>query len=92
MAEAMTPEKRTAGSDNRNDVILKIAKICKQQGSYHISAKKYAEAGERMKAMKVLIKTRDTAKIIKFASKNQHQCRNTCKYQSAQLHVCRKQS
>lgn len=68
MAEAMTPDKNSSDVANRNAVILKIAKVCKQQGSYHISAKKFAEAGERTKAMKVLIKTRDTGKIIKFAS------------------------
>lgn len=50
---------------------LRIAKTCKEQGSFFLAAKKYSEAGERAKAVKCLIKSGDREKIISFASKIQ---------------------
>ena len=46
---------------------LWVAKVCKNQGSYHLSCKKYTQAGEKVKAMKALLKSGDTEKIIFFA-------------------------
>lgn len=63
----MTPDETTKDVAARNKVILKIAKACKNQGSFHIAAKKYAQAGERTRAIKALIKSGDNNKIISFA-------------------------
>lgn len=51
----------------RIETLLKIAKCCKRQGSYHLATKKYTQAGDRVKAMKCLLKSGDTAKIVYYA-------------------------
>ncbi|GMH43478.1 hypothetical protein BSKO_11400 [Bryopsis sp. KO-2023] len=70
MAEALTPEENSMGAAQRNAVICKIAKACKQQGSFHLAAKKYAQAGERIKAMKALVKSGDKDRVIMFATRS----------------------
>lgn len=67
MAEAMTPAKGEVDDAERKQLLLMVAKVCKQQGSYHLSCKKYTQAGEKVKAMKALLKSGDTEKIIFFA-------------------------
>lgn len=69
MAEEMTLPK----SDNENynnkrtDLLMKLAKACRQQGLYHLATKKYTQAGDKLKAMKCLLKSGDTEKVIFFA-------------------------
>merc|ERR1719502_1434147 len=71
MAESMTPEK-TEGSEGegsaRSQLLFKLAKCCKRQGNYHLACKKYTQAGDKIKAMKALIKSGDTEKITFFAN------------------------
>jgi len=56
-------------SDERRriETLLKIAKCAKRQGAYHLGAKKYTQAGDKVKAMKCLLRSGDTDKIIFFA-------------------------
>ncbi|KAG2377637.1 hypothetical protein C9374_009153 [Naegleria lovaniensis] len=57
-------------NEETNEKILllrKIAKVASIQGSYAIATKKYVQAGDKLKAMKVLIKSGDTEKIMLFA-------------------------
>ena len=37
---------------------MRIATVCKNQGSYHLACKKYTQAGDKMRAMKALLKVR----------------------------------
>lgn len=67
MAEAMTPSKDAMGAEERNGVLQKIAKIAKKQGSWQLAAKKYTQAGDKVKAMKALLRSGDQEKIIFFA-------------------------
>eukprot|EP00276_Gloeochaete_wittrockiana_P002244 CAMPEP_0184673476 /NCGR_PEP_ID=MMETSP0308-20130426/86689_1 /TAXON_ID=38269 /ORGANISM="Gloeochaete witrockiana, Strain SAG 46.84" /LENGTH=1407 /DNA_ID=CAMNT_0027120965 /DNA_START=36 /DNA_END=4259 /DNA_ORIENTATION=- len=81
MAERMTPSKPIGpggekeavvdsagpGDEARNQLLMHIAKICKKQGSFHLATKKYTQAGNKLKAMKSLLKSGDTEKIIFFA-------------------------
>jgi len=67
MAEAMTPEKTAANAEERAALLRRIAKCCKRQGQYHLACKKYTQAGDKLKAMKVLIKSGDTERITFFA-------------------------
>eukprot|EP00741_Cyanophora_paradoxa_P007333 tig00001107_g7093.t1 len=69
MAEKMTPPKPEGEGDSayRTAILMKIAKCCKRQGSFHLACKKYTQAGNRIKAMKCLLKSADTEKIIFFA-------------------------
>ena len=52
----------------RTDLLLKLAKCCKKQGNYKLATKKFTQAGDKLKAMKCLLKTGDTDKIVYFAN------------------------
>ena len=67
MAEKMTPEKGSLPDEDRTALLKRIAKVCKVQGAFQVACKKFAQAGERHKAMNVLLKSGDTEKIILFA-------------------------
>lgn len=47
---------------------LRIAECYVRQGKYHLATKKYTQAGNKLKAMSVLLKSGDTEKIIFYAS------------------------
>ncbi|KAJ1627582.1 hypothetical protein T492DRAFT_175151 [Pavlovales sp. CCMP2436] len=51
----------------RIETLLKIAKCCKRQGAFHLATMKYTQAGDKVKAMKCLLKSGDSDKIILFA-------------------------
>lgn len=67
MAEAMTPSKDVMSAEERNLTLQRIAKVAKRQGSWQLAAKKYTQAGEKLKAMKALLRSGDTEKIVFFA-------------------------
>eukprot|EP00854_Cymbomonas_tetramitiformis_P005426 gene5426-6578_t len=67
MAEAMTPNKDQGTAEERTNLLRRIGKCCKRQGSFHLACKKYTQAGDKVKAMKVLLKSGDTEKVIFFA-------------------------
>lgn len=56
------------GESARCALLSKVAKCCKRQGSYQLACKKYTQAGNRVKAMKCLLKSGDAEKIVYFAS------------------------
>jgi intraflagellar transport protein 140 len=56
------------GSEDRNDVLQALAKACKKQGSFQLACKKYTQAGQRVKAMKCLLKSGDTKNITYYAT------------------------
>eukprot|EP00743_Colponemidia_sp_Colp-15_P005070 GILK01005459.1.p1 GENE.GILK01005459.1~~GILK01005459.1.p1 ORF type:complete len:1424 (+),score=370.05 GILK01005459.1:129-4400(+) len=72
LAEKMTPERRKDddGTEDRERLSLLrlLAKICKKQGSYQLACKKYTQAGDKLKAVKALLKSGDTERIIFFAN------------------------
>lgn len=71
MAEAMTPpradDEDAAAKAARTELLMKLAKACKKQGAFHLATKKYTQAGNKEKAMKALLKSGDTEKIVFFA-------------------------
>mmetsp|Transcript_42942 Transcript_42942/g.100869 ORF Transcript_42942/g.100869 Transcript_42942/m.100869 type:complete len:1420 (-) Transcript_42942:132-4391(-) len=67
MAERMTPDKSKMAQEQRAEILQNIAKLCKKQGSFQLACKKYTQAGDKLKAMKSLLKSGDTDKIIFFA-------------------------
>ena len=70
MAERMLPElgSRCAETEElRNSLLAKVGKILKRQGNYQLACKKYTQAGDKVKAMKCLLKSGDTEKIVFFA-------------------------
>ena len=63
----MDPRDGGISEEARKQLLMKIAAVCKNQGSYHLACKKYTQAGDKMKAMKALLKSGDTEKICFFA-------------------------
>ncbi|RHY88736.1 hypothetical protein DYB26_002578 [Aphanomyces astaci] len=73
MADLLTPAKPSDETDKiaakrRVDLMMKLAKCCKHQGAFHLATKKYTQAGAKLKAMKCLLKSGDTEKVIFFAN------------------------
>lgn len=66
MANSMTTGNEQTTS---NSIYMKIADCCLHQRSFITACKKYTQAGDRIKAMKALLQSGDTEKIIFFASK-----------------------
>ncbi|OXB59286.1 hypothetical protein ASZ78_007807 [Callipepla squamata] len=69
MAERMTVSKDSSdlSEESRRELLEQIADCCMRQGNYHMATKKYTQAGNKLKAMKALLKSGDTEKIIFFA-------------------------
>ncbi|KAM9583711.1 intraflagellar transport protein 140 homolog [Trichechus inunguis] len=70
MAERLTvPKDSTDLSEGaRRELLEQIANCCMRQGSYHLATKKYTQAGNKLKAMRALLKSGDTEKIVFFAA------------------------
>uniref|UniRef100_A0A0N5CXM8 Intraflagellar transport protein 122 homolog n=1 Tax=Thelazia callipaeda TaxID=103827 RepID=A0A0N5CXM8_THECL len=73
LAEKLTPSKENITNEaDRIKLLESIAECCLHQRNYHFAAKKYTQAGNKLKisffAMQSLIKSADTPKIIFFAS------------------------
>ncbi|KAI6184371.1 hypothetical protein M3Y97_00588900 [Aphelenchoides bicaudatus] len=65
IANLLTPPKT---DPNRKQLLEDIARCCLQQGNYHFAAKKFTQAGNKIEAMKALLRSGDTPKIILFAN------------------------
>uniref|UniRef100_A0A1I7TP46 ANAPC4_WD40 domain-containing protein n=1 Tax=Caenorhabditis tropicalis TaxID=1561998 RepID=A0A1I7TP46_9PELO len=68
-AELMTPTKEDMPSaEERKRVLETVAELCLQQGAYSASAKKFTQAGDKLSAMRALLKSGDVQKIRFFAN------------------------
>ncbi|ESO81986.1 hypothetical protein LOTGIDRAFT_223604 [Lottia gigantea] len=69
LCEKLSPEKdeNENNPDERNKILEAVAEVCMHQGAYHLATKKFTQAGNRIKAMKALLKSGDTQKIVFFA-------------------------
>ncbi|XP_019363179.1 PREDICTED: intraflagellar transport protein 140 homolog [Gavialis gangeticus] len=69
MAEKMTISKdsKELSEESRRELLEQIADCCMRQGNYHMATKKYTQAGNKLKAMRALLKSGDTEKIVFFA-------------------------
>jgi len=52
----------------RQDILMRVAKLVKRQGQFKLGAKIYTMANEKMKGIKCLLKSGDVKAIIGFAS------------------------
>lgn len=68
MADVMTGDKNPLPKEEKKEMILKVANIAKDQGSWNLACKKFTQVGERMKAMKMLMRGGDVEKVIFFAN------------------------
>ncbi|XP_028263814.1 intraflagellar transport protein 140 homolog [Parambassis ranga] len=65
LADRMTPA--DASEEASRGLAEKIADCCMRQGNYHLATKKYILASNKHKAMRALLKSGDTEKIVYFA-------------------------
>ncbi|KAH7689496.1 hypothetical protein AAVH_40506, partial [Aphelenchoides avenae] len=69
LAELLTPPKPDKGmASERTRLLEDIGRCCLQQGNYHFAAKKFTQAGNKLEAMRALLKSGDTPRIILFAN------------------------
>ncbi|CAM42833.2 conserved hypothetical protein [Leishmania braziliensis MHOM/BR/75/M2904] len=68
MAESMTSDVGKLSMEERQALLRKVAHIAKDQGSWSLACKKYTQAGDRVKAMKMLMRGGETEKVIFFAN------------------------
>ncbi|XP_055006428.1 intraflagellar transport protein 140 homolog isoform X2 [Boleophthalmus pectinirostris] len=69
LAEKMTvTESKDMSEEARKELLERIADCCMRQGNYHLATKKYTQAGNKLKAMRALLKSGDTEKIVFFAN------------------------
>lgn len=67
MAERMTPDKTQMEATARSELLVQMAKLCRKQGLFQLACKKFTQAGDKLQAMKSLLQSGDTEKIIFFA-------------------------
>jgi intraflagellar transport protein 140 len=67
LAEMLTPSKDDLPDEVRIKILRQLGEILQEQGDYHAATKKFTQAGDKMQAMKSLLKSGDTDKIIFFA-------------------------
>ncbi|XP_015590632.1 intraflagellar transport protein 140 homolog [Cephus cinctus] len=70
LAEKMTLEKAENDPErerSRISTLERIGEIAFEQGNYHLATKKFTQAGNKLRAMKALLKSGDTEKICFFA-------------------------
>ncbi|XP_040922911.1 intraflagellar transport protein 140 homolog [Toxotes jaculatrix] len=69
LADRMTTtDSKDLSEEARKEVLERMADCCMRQGNYHLATKKYTQAGNKLKAMRALLKSGDTEKIIFFAN------------------------
>ncbi|XP_062537441.1 intraflagellar transport protein 140 homolog [Armigeres subalbatus] len=67
LAELLTPNKDEVSDELRVKILIKLGEVLQEQGDYHSATKKFTQAGDKIRAMKSLLKSGDTEKIIFFA-------------------------
>lgn len=67
MADMLTPAKDEIDENIRDKVLTELGDILQEQGDYHTATKKFTQAGDKVRAMKSLLKSGDTEKIVFFA-------------------------
>lgn len=67
LAEMLTPAKDEIADALRVSILTALGDILQVQGDYHTATKKFTQAGDKIRAMKSLLKSGDTEKIVFFA-------------------------
>lgn len=68
LADMLTPAKADFDETKRVTILVQLGELLQQQGDYHSATKKFTQAGDKARAMKSLLKSGNTDKIIFFAS------------------------
>lgn len=67
LADLLTPAKDEIDEAIRVRVLTELGDILQEQGDYHTATKKFTQAGDKGRAMRSLLKSGDTDKIVFFA-------------------------
>lgn len=67
LADLLTPAKDEIDEKIRLRVLAELGDVLQEQGDYHTATKKFTQAGDKVRAMKSLLKSGDTDKIVFFA-------------------------
>ncbi|CCW70532.1 unnamed protein product [Phytomonas sp. Hart1] len=68
MADSITGQGNNLPVKEKQELLLRIARIAKDQGLWNLACKKYTQAGDRLKAMKMLMRSGNVDKVIFFAN------------------------
>ncbi|XP_030565569.1 intraflagellar transport protein 140 homolog isoform X1 [Drosophila novamexicana] len=68
LADLLTPNKADFDEPTRIGILVQLGELLQQQGDYHSATKKFTQAGDKVRAMKSLLKSGNTDKIIFFAT------------------------
>jgi intraflagellar transport protein 140 len=69
MANILTPPTESGYDANeRKEILGNLGRALKKQGSFLLASKKYTQAGDRIRAIKCLLRNGDTKAVIQFAS------------------------
>jgi len=68
ISEAMVEDMSPDYGDVSKHIVVKLAKILRKQGQYQLACKKFTQAGDRLSALKCLVKGGLTSNIIKYAT------------------------
>ncbi|XP_055845818.1 intraflagellar transport protein 140 homolog [Episyrphus balteatus] len=68
LAEMLTPTKTELDDESRARILTQLGELLQEQGDYHSATKKFTQAGDKIRAMKSLLKSGDTDKIVFFAN------------------------
>lgn len=68
LADMLTPSKADFDETKRVHILVQLGELLQQQGDYHSATKKFTQAGDKARAMKSLLKSGNTDKIIFFAT------------------------
>eukprot|EP01038_Epipyxis_sp_PR26KG_P011964 gene11964-16014_t len=68
MVEKLTPPENGIDPTERKEILKDLAKALKKQGSYTMASKKYTQAGDRVRAIKCLVRSGDTKAVIQFTN------------------------
>jgi intraflagellar transport protein 140 len=67
MVETLTPPPDMPEAE-RKSLLADVGKALKLQGSYTLASKKYVQAGDRVRAIKCLVRAGDTKAVMQFAN------------------------
>ncbi|XP_030384608.1 intraflagellar transport protein 140 homolog [Scaptodrosophila lebanonensis] len=68
LAELLTPSKTEFDEPTRVSILIQLGELLQEQGDYHTATKKFTQAGDKVRAMKSLLKSGNTDKIVFFAN------------------------
>lgn len=65
LADQLTPPTEFSGFA---EILVGIAELAEKQGAFAVASKKFTQAGDRLRALKSLLRSGDTEKVIFFAT------------------------